>query len=77
MTPKFLKWLRNEYDLTQKELAQKAGYSTAYVAALETGVRPLHRGIENKIMRALGINQQQAYELNAAYAELERAANAN
>ena len=56
--------LRQERNLTQEELAHKAGLDRAYVAGMEVGLRnPALRNIV-KIARALGVRLRELFDFD-------------
>lgn len=44
-----LKALRKRLALTQKQLAEKLGYSRAYIGLVETGKRPLNKHLKEQL----------------------------
>lgn len=70
MTPfgKFLRRERQERGLLLGELAKLLGISTPYLSQIETGIRAIPEGFEEKVARQLGLPLQEANELMRAAA---------
>lgn len=46
-----IKYLRNEYVVTQKELAAFLGVSQAFISAIETGTKGIPKNMADQLMR--------------------------
>lgn len=72
MNQNYVKWLRNVHGLTQKALAEKAGYTLSHVQKVETGFSPVSRQYMERVHSTLGVDERRAVELKVMYHEIHR-----
>lgn len=66
---KAVRKLRIDHDVMLKTLADGIGVSSAYLSGIETGQKPVNAATINKIVKFLGLNNDQANELTKLASE--------
>lgn len=72
MNKEIIKFLRESYNMTQRDFARIVNCSYALIALVEIGKRNVTKNLEGKIIDAFDLDEQQVQSIASIVAELSK-----
>lgn len=72
MNKEIIKYIRESYNLTQRDFAKMVNCSFALIALVEVGKRRITFNLESKIKQAFDLDDQQMQNISAIVSELSK-----
>ena len=72
MNKEIIKFIRKNYEMTQREFARVVNCSFALIALVEVGKRNVSKDLENKIRQSFNIDDQDIASITSILTEISK-----